>query len=266
MCATRRPCASEPSGKRQVQSAMASSGSTEPEPSSTTSSPGAAIRSGPASAIGAALTRTVVVSRCGVERRAAVVADHERHLVGAGAGVGVADAAAGRGDAVAEAPTPSEVMRPSASDEPPPSKATSLTATDWSGPASATGAALTVTSISSSRRRPSGGAVVGDGQGHRIDAGRGPGVLHLRPLAPGAVAEVPGPGEDRAVGVGGAASRRGGAISPTAIGRVGADRHRHRRGVDGDRHRVGGAGVGDAEVVVDGQGRGVDAGRRCRRG
>ncbi len=39
------------------------SGSTEPEPSSTTSSPVAATRSGPASAIGAAFTRTVAVSR-----------------------------------------------------------------------------------------------------------------------------------------------------------------------------------------------------------
>ncbi len=61
--ATRTPCFSLPSGKRQTQSAIASSESTEPEPSSTTSSPGAAIRSGPASAIGAALTRTVAVSR-----------------------------------------------------------------------------------------------------------------------------------------------------------------------------------------------------------
>ena len=103
------------------------------------------------------------------------------------------------------------------------------------------------------------GAVVGDGQGHRIDAGGGPGVLHLRPLAPGAVAEVPRPGEDRAVGVGGAGAVEGRDLAHRDRAR-GADRHGHRRGVDGDRHRVGGAGVGDAGVVLDGQGRGVDAG------
>ena len=156
----------------------------------------------------------------GVERRAAVVADDEGDLVGAGAGVGVADVAPARGDAVAEVPVPggdaAVGVGGAAAVE---GELADRDRLVGAGVGDRCGADGDV-----DRRRRGGrggGAVVGDGEGDRIDPGSGPGVLRLLAFAGGAVAEVPGPGEDRAVGVGRAAARRVGAISPTAIGRSG---------------------------------------------
>ena len=193
----------------------------------------------------------------GVERRAAVVAHDERDLVGAGPGIGVADAAAGGGGAVAEAPLVARdgavgVARAAAVE-------IDLADRDrlvGAGVGDRGGADGDVDA--GGRDRRVGGGIVGDGEGDRIDAGRRPGVLHLRALAGGAVAEVPGPGQDRPVGI-----ARPGAVEAGDLAdrdrAVGAGRRRRRRGVDGDRHRVGGAVVGDAGIVLDGQGGDVAA-------
>ena len=240
---------------------MAPSGSLEPEPSRSTRAP-AATRSG-AAMTGSGGAFTVTRRRVSMVPQPSVGAGEdgaERDGVHPRLGEGVGDLLAGGGGAVAEVPVEAGAGEVAFAGEP-------RSEAGRGGVGGAVGADdLDARRLDHGHdglggvERAAGAAgVAGDGQGDGVAAGALEDVGRALAAARGAVAEVPGEGVDRAVGVG-----RARAVEAHGLVGAGHDRRRRRRRSGASRTTAAMRSLwtpmGRPDLVAHGQGDGVDAG------